>query len=83
MIVWNEKLGYDLALDFGFCRVNIFDKNLSFVFSQEFTSELNDISFENKVQTKIYILSLKLLVEKICDTDIKFLEEHISRQVEI
>ncbi len=46
------ELGYDLVMDFGFCNLKIIDKNLTYNYRQEFTSQVNDKSFEHKVKKK-------------------------------
>lgn len=43
------KLGYSLRIDFGFCQLQIVDRNLNVKYNQSFGSTLNRTTFENKV----------------------------------
>lgn len=44
------QLGYNLNIDFGFCKLQIASKNLSYNYKQDFTSSLNLTSFESKIK---------------------------------
>jgi len=44
------QLGNNLDIDFGFARVKINNKNLSYTFSQDFSSSLNHTAFESKLK---------------------------------
>jgi len=46
--------GYDVDLDFGFCRVVIRDKNLSYAYKQDFVQQINNLNFEKKVEFCYY-----------------------------
>ena len=43
------SLGYTLRLDFGFCTINVSDRNLNFKYNTTFNTRLNESTFENKV----------------------------------
>lgn len=44
------QLGYNLDIDFGFCRVKVNNKSLTYAFKQDFVSSLNLTSFESKIK---------------------------------
>jgi nucleoid DNA-binding protein len=44
------KLGQSLNIDFGFCKVRICDKDLSYSYKADFVNNLNHTSFENKMR---------------------------------
>lgn len=44
------QLGYTLDIDFGFCKVKINNRNLSYNFKQSFGQVLNETSFESKIK---------------------------------
>jgi D-mannonate dehydratase len=44
------QLGYNLDINFGFCRVKINNRNLSYTFKQDFSSSLNQTAFESKIK---------------------------------
>lgn len=44
------QLGYNLEVDFGFAKVKINNKNLSYTFQQDFSSSLNHTGFESKIK---------------------------------
>jgi len=43
-------LGRDLDINFGFCRIRISDRNLSYSYKQDFSRILNHTSFESKIK---------------------------------
>jgi len=47
------RLGYDLSLDFDFCKINIIDKNLKYSYRQDFNQQLNAPTFETKIKKSI------------------------------
>jgi len=44
------QLGYNLDIDFGFAKVKINNKNLSYSYKQDFSSGLNQTAFESKIK---------------------------------
>jgi nucleoid DNA-binding protein len=44
------QLGYNLDIDFGFCKVKIVNRNLSYNYKQDFSSTLNQTTFESKIK---------------------------------
>lgn len=44
------QLGYTLEIDFGFCKVKVTNRNLSYNFKQDFGHTLNQTSFESKIK---------------------------------
>jgi len=44
------QLGHNLNIDFGFCRVTITNRNLSYSYKQDFSQTLNQTSFESKIK---------------------------------
>jgi len=44
------QLGRDLDINFGFCRIRIADRNLSYTYRQDFGAILNHTSFESKIK---------------------------------
>jgi nucleoid DNA-binding protein len=44
------QLGYNLDIDFGFAKVKINNKNLSYNYQQDFSSTLNQTEFESKIK---------------------------------
>jgi len=44
------QLGYSLNIDFGFCKVQIANKNFTFAYKQDFAQSLNLSSFESKIK---------------------------------
>ncbi len=46
-------LDYDLVIDFGFCGVKIIDKGLTYSFKGDFTREVNDTKFEDKIKKAV------------------------------
>jgi len=63
-------LGYDMAIEFGYCKLLIIDKNLSYHYRRDFSEIMNVKSFEMKV-LNFFLLFLRfkifisLLDEKI------------------
>ena len=44
------QLGHNLNIDFGFCRVQINNRNLSYTYKQDLSRTLNATSFESKIK---------------------------------
>jgi len=44
------QLGHNLDIDFGFCKVKISNKNLSYTYKQDFSYGLNSTGFESKIK---------------------------------
>jgi len=44
------QLGYNLDIDFGFCKIKIVNRNLSYSYKQDFAQTLNQTSFESKIK---------------------------------
>jgi len=44
------QLGHNLDIDFGFARVKINNKNLSYTYQQNFSGSLNSTAFESKIK---------------------------------
>jgi len=44
------QLGHSLDIDFGFCRVKINNRNLTYTFKQDFSGSLNQTAFESKIK---------------------------------
>jgi len=44
------QLGYNLDIDFGFCKVMINNRNLAYTYKQDFVQTLNMTSFESKIK---------------------------------
>jgi len=44
------QLGYNLDIDFGFCKVKIVNRNLTYSYKQDFSQTLNDTAFESKIK---------------------------------
>jgi nucleoid DNA-binding protein len=44
------QLGYSLDIDFGFCKVKINNRNLSYNYKQDFSTTLNKTAFESKLK---------------------------------
>jgi len=44
------QLGYNLDIDFGFAKVKINNKNLTYNFNQNFSGSLNQTAFESKIK---------------------------------
>jgi nucleoid DNA-binding protein len=44
------QLGYSLDIDFGFCKVKINNRSLSYNYKTDFSSSLNQTSFESKIK---------------------------------
>jgi len=44
------QLGYNLDIDFGFCKVKINNRNLSYNYKTDFNQGLNQTSFESKIK---------------------------------
>jgi len=44
------QLGYNLDIDFGFCRIKIVNKSLTYNFKQDFVQSLNLTAFESKIK---------------------------------
>jgi nucleoid DNA-binding protein len=44
------QLGYTLDINFGFCKVKIVNRNLTYSYTQDFSSTLNQTSFESKIK---------------------------------
>jgi hypothetical protein len=44
------QLGYNLDIDFGFARVKINNKNLTYNFTQNFSGSMNQVGFESKIK---------------------------------
>lgn len=47
------RLGYDMSLDFGFCKINIVDKDLKYSYRQDFNHTLNHPTFETKIKKSV------------------------------
>jgi len=47
------RLGYDLDLDFGFCRVVIRDKTLSYNYKADLVQQVNNLNFEKKIKRSV------------------------------
>jgi len=47
-------LGYDMAIEFGFCKIMIIEKNLSYHYRNDFSTIMNVKSFEMKVKLIIF-----------------------------
>jgi len=44
------QLGHNLDIDFGFCKIKINNRNLAYTYKQDFSSSLNQVSFESKIK---------------------------------
>jgi len=44
------QLGHNLDIDFGFCKVKIVNRNLSYNYKQDFSQTLNQTAFESKIK---------------------------------
>jgi nucleoid DNA-binding protein len=44
------QLGYNLDIDFGFCKVKIVNRNLTYTYKQDFSQTLNETNFESKIK---------------------------------
>jgi hypothetical protein len=47
------RLGYNLSLDFGFCTVNINDKNMTYKYQPGFIDQVNQTSFETTIKKAV------------------------------
>lgn len=47
------RLGYDMNIDLGFCKVRISGKNLSYAYRSDFVGQLNHTSFEKKIKKAV------------------------------
>jgi len=44
------QLGHNLNIDFGFCKITIINRSLSYSYRQDFSQTLNQTSFESKIK---------------------------------
>lgn len=61
-----------MSIDFGFCRVKILGKNLSYAYRSDFVGQLNHTSFEKKVN--LCSTDFKLSDQESCYSNFELLE---------
>lgn len=47
------NVGYDLVIEFGFATVKIIDKGLTYNYRQDFTRQVNETKFEEKIKKAV------------------------------